>query len=145
MKKLTLMLSIVFFTMTIVAQNIPANQVPTAVKTAFTSKYSGISNATWSLNNNQYAATFSLNGVQHIAHFSDDATWLFTENPVTLNQLPGFVVDEINSRFNPSSTLSYHKETSETGVLYRYHYQMGSQTVQVWFRENGEMVKRNIF
>jgi hypothetical protein len=61
------------------AQNLKESDVPSAVKTKFSSMYSGVSNAKWEKENGKYEAEFKENGKETSVLFDANGTHVQTE------------------------------------------------------------------
>lgn len=98
----------------------PNNQIPQAVKDAFTNLYPQVDNVKWEREyNGLYEGEFTVDGKEMSAEFMPDGTWMGTETEISLSELPaiikkavakefpGFVIDEAESIIMPDGTTNY--------------------------------------
>ncbi len=144
MSKIFVCIMFVFLAFNANSQSIQTSQVPQLVLSAFNSQYSNASNINWTNNSGNYTVTFKVAGTSQKAHYNQSGEWLFTEQSVTMSTVPGQISADINSRFDPSNFVGIFKETKPSGVEYRYEYKSGPNTIQVWYSEAAQILRRNI-
>lgn len=66
--------------------------VPQAVKSAFTQKFSGATSVKWGRESDkEWEAEFQMGGKKYSANFDNDGVWMETEYEVTVSELPAAV------------------------------------------------------
>ncbi len=135
----TLSLTAVFFA---AAQN----NVPQPVKSAFQQAMPGV-NATYVQEGTTWKGGFTENGKQKFLAYSEDGALLYTETMLTKAQAPAVAVQDADARFTNYTFESVSKVENPDGtILYQFQYGTGSsQHLEVFYNENGSMVKRNLF
>jgi hypothetical protein len=144
MRRFFIPILFVFFTINVVAQNIQTNQVPEIVLQSFNGQYTNVSQVQWSSLNNNFVVKFNYSGKNLTSHYQPTGEWIMTEQLTTLSAIPGQISDDINNRFNSNNFVAVYKETKPYTVEYRYEYSSGSNTIQVWYSETAEILRRNI-
>ncbi|MBC7864501.1 MAG: PepSY-like domain-containing protein [Bacteroidia bacterium] len=101
-KKIITSLSVLFLAVNMNAQKVENKikeaDVPAAVKTAFTQKYTGVTVKQWELDNGKYEVDFTgIDKKVQTAVFSTDGKWLITGKKLKKKDLPKTITDNIKA------------------------------------------------
>lgn len=127
---------------------IAQNNVPQPVKSAFQQAKPGI-NPNYVREGSVWKGGFTENGKQKFLAFSEDGTLLYTETMLTKAQAPAAAVQDADARFTNSANYTFEGvsmvENPDGTILYQFQYGMGNGHLEVFYDENGTLVKRNLF
>ena len=138
MKKITLLLSILFVTLFSFAGN-----PPEAIQKAFKAKFPDAANVKWGKENKtEWEAEFTVNGTKTSANFSIDGTWVETETQIKTSELPKAVAAAINKQYPDWITTEADKiENVKKGTFYEADIRSGNKKKEVVLKEDGTFIK----
>lgn len=137
MKKIILVLSIVFTSIIVNAQ-----QAPKAVKENFAKKFPTAKSVKWEKENDkEYEASFTVDGTKHSANFTNDGTWVETESEIKIANLPQAVTAAISSKYAGYKVVDASKIETATTVKYEADIKKGKIKKEVLFAEDGTFIK----
>ena len=95
-------------------------KVPSAVKTAFSTKYPNATNVVWGKENaKEYEAEFKMNGNAVSANFGMNGSWVETESVIPVADLPAAVSAAVMKKY-PGAVITLAEKTEMPGnkILY---------------------------
>ena len=98
MKKLFI-IYMAFACLPAIAQKMDQSKVPAAVKSAFSTNFSEITNATWEKEHGNYEANFSQGGKKMSVTYDGKGTLLEAETEMAISQLPASVAAYIEKNY----------------------------------------------
>lgn len=98
-KSFITLLCAVFMSISVYAQSVPADQVPSPAKKTIMTKYASAKEIEWSKNADVYTAEFMLKGDWHVVQLSKTGTWLKSEVSLDAENLPASVVSSVEKLF----------------------------------------------
>lgn len=110
---------------------------------ALENKYPGTSRVDWDREQNYYVADFRYENIEREAWFSEGGEWVMTESDITYEMLPQVV----KTNFEASEYSSWKKEDIDmlerlnTETLYILDLEQGEQEVDLYYNENGDLIK----
>ncbi len=121
------------------ATSFAQSKTPTAVITAFHSKFPNAANVKWDKEDaHNYEASFEWKGEKLSANFTDTGEWLETESPSTFNALPEKVQTAFNASHNGATVKAVAKiETSKGITKYEVEIKQGVKTVELFYTATG--------
>src|SRR6185436_9933151 len=81
------------------AQEIKADKIPSAVSSAFKSKFPAATKTDWEMEDGNYEAEFKMNGEEMSANFDKEGKWIETETEIKVSALPGLVSAALKKEF----------------------------------------------
>lgn len=145
MKKLFyIFLVTVFVNNVACAQKISTNKVPSAVLTAFHSKFPNAKKASWEKENaTEFEVNFKLNGEEVSSNFNDLGEWLETETEIEVSELPSKVQLILTSDFEGFKIKEACKiESKMDGNIYEAELKKGKETFEVLFSMDGKVLSK---
>ena len=97
-------------------QKLDASKVPAAVKTAFTTKYAGLS-AKWEKEDGKYEANFKQDGNTMSAMFKPDGTFTESEMDIKVSDLPASVLLYLKQHYTGKNIKEGAKITKADGKV----------------------------
>ena len=142
MKKVTFLVSIIFFGLTnIAAQDINSSKVPTVVKTAFAKKYCEVKKIGWEIEKGNYEANWGgKSGEDTSVMFTPQGMFLEIVLAIPINQLPAPVAGYVKSHYKGSKIKEAGKVTDAAGKL-TYEAEIGGK--DLIFDEAGNFLKED--
>ncbi len=142
MKKVTFLVSIIFFGLTnIAAQDINSSKVPTVVKTAFAKKYGEVKKIGWEIEKGNYEANWGgKSGEDTSVMFTPQGMFLEIVLAIPINQLPAPVAGYVKSHYKGSKIKEAGKVTDAAGKL-TYEAEIGGK--DLIFDEAGNFLKED--
>jgi hypothetical protein len=139
MKTPVLILSaILLFCFTACGQS--GKDVPGSVKSAFSQKFSGITNVKWSReNDSEWEAEFKLNGKECSANFDNEGVWIETEYEVSVKDIPAAVkatLDKESAGYKVEEAAI--TETAE-GKVYEFVISKGETEMELLIDNDGNL------
>lgn len=124
------------------AQNINADKVPAAAKTAFSIRFPKAESAKWELEDGKdYEANFKEAGTERSATFDASGKWLETETEIKAGQLPAAVTKAIAAGYADRKMKEAERvETPDRGVLYEVELIKGEDILEVQFNAEGKVL-----
>jgi len=138
MKKIMMILAIVMITSCSFAKT-----PPKAVSDAFTKKFPSATKVSWGKEGpKEWEAEFTLNGEKISANFTEDGSWLETEQEIKAANLPKAVLESVKMKYNDWKIAEADKtETAKYGTIYEVDMKKGLKNKSLAFKENGTEVK----
>lgn len=121
------------------AQKIDASKVPADVKTAFTKKFSGISDVKWENEKGNYEANFKQNDHKMSALFDARGTWLETETRIKADELPAAAREYIAREYKGEKIKEAAKLKMASG---EDNYEAEVKETDLIFDTNGKFIKK---
>ena len=127
------------------AQKIAADKVPSAVSSAFKTKFPTATKTTWEIENkNEFEANFKLNGVETSANFDNAGKWLETETEIKVAELPAAIQTAIKTDFAGFKIEEASKiESLKNGNCYEAEIEKGEESYDVLFSNDGKVLSRS--
>jgi hypothetical protein len=120
--------------------------VPSDVSSALKEKYPDLksSEVDWNREGNNYQAQFMNNGIKYEVVIDDSGNWVSTETQMTREQLPDKVKEGLkNSTYNNWDVNEVEKrEGPREKSVYIIEVEKGDQDYNVYFDQNGKMLKK---
>jgi hypothetical protein len=115
---------------------------PRAVQKTFEEKFPNAKNVNWTKETlKKWEAAFTFGGEKITANFAKDGTWLETEKPVKISELPGAVSEAINVTYQGWTITAVDKtESLEHGTMYEADLKKRLGKKEVAFKEDGTPV-----
>ncbi len=132
----TAVLAFIFFSAS--AQKMKSAQVPSAVTTAFTTKFPGAEHAKWEKEGANYEAEFELNEVETSAVFDASGSLQETEVEVSKTALPAPVMEYMNKNVAGVKVSEVSKITDGSGKI---TWEVEANKKDYIFDEAGTFVK----
>ena len=138
MKRITLVISMLFITTITLAQT-----PPNSVEKAFKNKFPTVNKAYWeNENSNQWEAEFRVNKKRFTALFSSDGGWINTEAEIDTNEFPKELYQEITIRYPDFTLLEVCKiETSKNETFYEAKIKTQKGKRKIFMKNDGTFVK----
>jgi hypothetical protein len=119
-------------------------KIPSAVTSAFSTKYTGTKNVSWSDKITAFQADFDMDTHHYQASFSSKGEWKRTEKTITAEELPSAVTDGLNKSKYKDWTFKDWKE-----VIYKdgshefrlYGKKNDLQKKYLFFGEDGQLLR----
>ncbi|MFN3402731.1 MAG: PepSY-like domain-containing protein [Cytophagaceae bacterium] len=127
------------------AQDVKSERVPEYVKSALHEQYpeSKDMDVEWEKSGAYYRASFEAGDVDHEVLISPGGEWVHSEIEMDKKNLPA----SVNEGYKSSEYASYkiddvkRIESSEEGTMYRMELEGDDQELNVYFDEDGEVIK----
>lgn len=121
------------------AQNLKDSDVPSAVKTKFSSMYPNATGVKWEKENNEYGAAFKNNSAETEVIFDASGNHVQTEIDISVSSLPQSINDYVTKTLKGQSISEATKITSAAGTV-TYEAKVGA--TDYIFTDNGSFVKK---
>jgi uncharacterized membrane protein YkoI len=117
--------------------------VPASVKSAFSKKFTNVSNVKWSQENNrEWEAEFKKDGKNYSSNFDNSGNWKETEYAISMNEVPAVVTTSLKNEFEGYKVKESELSESEKGKLYEFMLKKGDTTMEVAIDPSGHVVKK---
>lgn len=138
MKKVMMILAIV-----LISSCSFAKTPPKAVSDAFVKKFPNATKVSWGIEGpKEWEAEFTLNGEKISANFSQDGTWLETEQEIKATNLPKVILASVKMKFSDWKIVEADKtETAKHGTIYEVDLKKGLKSKSLAFKADGTVVK----
>ena len=83
----------------LIAINCRAQDVPSAVKTAFIKSFPGVTVKKWDKEDGNYEANFTNDGKNMSATFDEKGNWMETETDIKVSELPVAITDYVQANY----------------------------------------------
>ena len=122
-----------------------AIDVPEAVTNAFKIKFPLATDVKWGKENkNEYEADFKLNGVKMGANFLSNGTWMATETPIAMMDLPTSVLKTLKEKYTGYTISATFKIEKATGkIAYEAEIKKRTQKQEVILDTDGNILNPN--
>ena len=141
-----MLLAAAFMSISVFAQKISTDKVPSSVLKAFQSKFPGAADPTWELEHEKdYEVNFKINSARHSAVFDSKGNWLESESKIKVSELPAAVKESIIKQF-PGFKVeeAENYEDAEHGSCYEVEIEKGKETFDILIKANGEIIKKTV-
>lgn len=145
MKKYLLTAMTVICSAMLFAQEIPAEKVPSEVKTAFQSKFPDAKKVEWEMEDGLYEAEFKMKGNEMSATFDSKGIWKETETEIKVKNLPKAVSNMLANEF-PGFEIdeACQVESAEHGSCYEVEIEKGDEEMEVLLKADGTILKKEM-
>jgi uncharacterized membrane protein YkoI len=117
--------------------------VPQAVKTAFNQKFSNATKVKWeNEDENEWEAEFKMSGKEYSANFDSKGKWLETEYEIKKSEIPEAVQKTIKSEFREYEMEEAEVAENADGIFYEVKFEMDEKDMEVVFKADGTVVKK---
>ena len=138
MKKLLMMVALgSAIAISACGQKLDASKVPAAVKSAFATKYAGLS-AQWEKEDGEYEANFKQDGNTMSAMFKPDGSFTESEMDIKVTELPASVLLYLKQHYTGKTIKEGAKITKADGTV---NYEAEVSGKDVIFDANGRFIK----
>lgn len=120
------------------AQKISDSKVPVPVKRTFSGNFAGVTDVKWEQEKGNYEANFKQNNQKKSATFAPDGTWLETEQPIEIHELPVAASDYLAKHYKGEKIKEAAKITLANGDT---HYEAEVKGMDIIFDEKGKFIK----
>lgn len=120
-----------------------AKTPPKAVSDAFMKKFPTATNVSWGKEGpKEWEAEFTLKGEKISANFSQDGTWLETEQEIKAADLPKAILSNVKMKYGTWKIAEADKtETAKYGTIYEVDFKSGIKRKSLAFKADGTTVK----
>ena len=138
MKKILMILSIA-----LICSCTFAKTPPKAVSDAFMKKFPTATKVSWGIEGpKEWEAEFTLDGDKVSANFSQDGTWLETEQEIKASSLPAAVLSNVKMKYATWKIAEADKtETAKHGTIYEVDLKKGMKRKSLAFKADGTSIK----
>lgn len=138
MKKVLMILAIVLISSCSFAKN-----PPKAVSDAFMKKFPTATKVNWGKEGpKEWEADFTFKGEKISANFTEDGTWLETEQEIKVSSLPEAVLTQVKKNYSDWKVVEADKtDTAKNGTIYEVDLKKGLKTKSLAFKADGTTVK----
>ncbi|MEZ4804632.1 MAG: PepSY-like domain-containing protein [Bacteroidia bacterium] len=146
MKKIIILLLCATWMGASFAQEIETEEVPTAVKAAFSAKYPKAQKVEWEAEeDNTYEADFKLYKINYSASFDQTGKWLETETEIKVSELPEAVANAIKTNY-PEYKIEEAElvETHDRGTVYEVDIEKGEEAFSLEISSTGTILKKEM-
>lgn len=120
-------------------------QTPSAVTSAFNQAMPGV-NATYVQQGNIWKANFSQGGSQMSYIYTPEGGYQYRETVIDKVTVPAPALQDMEARFAGFDFEGTTKVDMPDGTTqYKYQYLTGNTHVEVFYAENGQMIRRAVF
>lgn len=147
MKSITLIFSLLFFSINLIAQEYKESELPAAVLSSFKDKYTSEGKASWFKEDGIFSVSFKSEGKNVKADFSDEGKWIDTKYEIASKELPEQILTYINLNFKDAKIKeSSLRETSEGSDHYYVVLKKEGITniAELFFDMKGILTKQNV-
>ena len=143
MKKLAFLTVIVMMASLTFAQKVEHKDVPSAVKTAFQSKYPSVPNniVKWDKEGKHYKAVFENNGVHHVLVLDDSGKMIRMRERLKEEDLPKKAKEHVEKNHPGEKIREIEKITDKDGMI---NYAVRIKEKIYYFDKDGNFVKEKI-
>ena len=125
-------------------------QVPSAVSAAFHHDKPGVANPTFVQEGPLWKAQFTENGKQVFNAYTADGTYQFKETTLGKPEVPALILADMEQRFGPNGGINTFegvakRQLPDGTVHYEYQFSQSGSHIEVFYNEDGHIVKRNVF
>jgi hypothetical protein len=125
------------------SQKINEKDIPGAVKTAFSNKFSTASNIKWEKENKkELEANFKMNNTDVSANFGLDGAWVETETTIPASELPAAVTKAVNTKY-PGAIYGRTEKIEKPGgkILYEVNITLKGKKKELEMNPDGSLEK----
>lgn len=136
-----------FSVLTIQAQKLSDDNVPSSVKEAFKNRFSIAEKVKWELEYDNYEADFTVGKSDFTAVFDKEGKWLLTQTYLKSTDIPKKVKETLTKEFGESSSYKLEdvnkQEAADNTVKYEMDVEKGTRHYLVLISESGELQKKD--
>jgi hypothetical protein len=130
----------------VLADPLPSEKVPAAVKASFQAKFPGVGKVEWKLKGDQnYEAEFTRDGVEVAAKFDPKGKWLETETAIKESELTEEVRKTIAAEFKGYKIVETQKveRAEDKHILFEVHVENDKEILKVQLDGKGTVVAKS--
>lgn len=129
----------------IYAQKLNSEKVPSYVLSAFKNKFPEASNVKWELENKTtYEAEFKMNDMEVSANFNNLGDWLETETEIKSTEIPEIIKETLSKDFSGYKINEASKlESTVYGNCFELEIQNVKETIDVIFAQDGIVLNKS--
>lgn len=139
--KLRLLFAALFISATVLAQDIPASQMPAAVTNTFKAKFPNTSHLEWEKKGDLYEAEFHVNNVDHKALLNEQGQLQVFKKDIPVTNLPQAVKQTIKTNYKTFRIDDTEKVTRGTAVYYQVELDGEPHDQKVVFTPAGKVAE----
>lgn len=117
MKKFFSWIGIAALPLAACTQDIPADQVPSVVRNAVSTKFTNTNSIEWEKKNTNYEAEFKIDKTEHTVLVAPGGQVLWIKKDITSDKLPAIIAQGIR-RDHPTLTIDDADQLEKDGVVY---------------------------
>jgi hypothetical protein len=128
------------------AQSLAPDQVPTAVKDAFHTRFPTVQSTAWKLKpDKHYEAEFTLKKTESAVQFDASGKWLETESAISRSKVPRAVRNTADRRFKDYKVVETQtvQRWNEKSPVYELHLENSREIVKAQFSAEGVILKQS--
>ena len=116
MKKLKITVLSVFATVTLYAQDIKGQEVPSEVNTTFSQSYSNATDVEWEKSGDFFKVEFEINNMDHDIWYDGNGKMVKSKIEISEKDLPGNIVSAVKNKYADYKidSIEVHEENSVT-------------------------------
>ncbi len=119
---------------------VEANQLPPTINSTFSSKYQGVKNVDWSMENETYKAKFNKDGKDMYAEFTPEGEWLETATMVEKDKLPAAIPTYLQQNYADYTVGKSKLIETEEENTYEVKVVKDSEETSLFFDEEGNHI-----
>lgn len=123
------------------AQNVKSSDVPSTVKTKFSTMYPAATGVQWEMENKYYEAEFKENNIETSVIIDANANYIQTEVEIPVSSLPQSIRDYVSANIKNQSIKEATQISSADGVL-TYEIEVGN--ADYLFSDAGSLLRKKI-
>jgi len=126
-----------------IAQKPSQQNIPTAVKTAFSQKFPTAKKVIWNLESaSEWEAEFKQGGKEYSANFSTDGTWQETEQEIKKANLPEAIKQTLAKDFTGYNIEKAEISETSDGSVYELAVEKGEEELELVFDAKGKLIEK---
>ncbi|WP_276498725.1 PepSY-like domain-containing protein [Pontibacter litorisediminis] len=122
------------------AQDVPAKEVPEAVKSALTQKYANATDLEWEKDGNNYEADFDVDRIDYAAMIDPSGKILMTKRDVMEKDLPQGIRTAIDQKYKGMRVDDVEQVEKDGKTYYQLELDQKGQDKKIVFAEDGQEV-----
>ncbi|MDI1324385.1 MAG: PepSY-like domain-containing protein [Algoriphagus sp.] len=125
------------------AQEHSDEEIPEAVKTAFSQKFYAAKKVSWDMESTtEWEAEFKLDGKDYSANFLTDGTWQETEHEIKKADLPEAIKQALAGDFAGYEIEEAEISEKANGSVYELAVEKGEEEWELVFDINGKLIEK---
>jgi Putative beta-lactamase-inhibitor-like, PepSY-like len=128
------------------AQDLTADQVPSAIKEACKTRFPTVKAVAWKLKSDKnYEAEFTLKGTEIAAKFDSAGKWLETESAISRSKLPKAVRTTAAKQFAGYKVVETQtvQRWNEESLIYELHLENAKEVVKAQLSRDGALLNQS--
>ena len=139
MKKLILLVAVVFVAFQVEAQAVKKNDVPAVVVQSLESWYPGVSKVKWEINDGMYVASFVMNTYENEVVISREGAFSSSESEMSFAELPEPIRTYLTEHFPDATFEDIEMEMDARGFV---TYSVESGNTEYEFSADGKLMSQ---